>query len=410
MTVTINSIVSQAPAFSGSLTGGLKKLLEQTGRMPPVGLIIKPLDGSKPLPLDSFLSYKFQSSILVPVDSFDFSFVAPDDPQPLDKRIKEGDIISLFAAGRTLATGIIDVTDLEVDGEFEEKGQITGRDLMGQLEDQDSVSISDDPLWGNSETVTSGTQKLLKNTRISDGLILKDAPTSGGWLFGTEPGESKLASLQRFIEPMNCLAWMSPEGKLTIGRPNMAQKSLGRLFLSKAKRDSNVLSMKVTRASTSIPNVILPIWAGQETTQSRVSKEQRAYNAAEGPTRLRKAGHLVQKCVVISNPQATDPQGYSEVNAVKALGSNRLQAYAKRELARANIREMVVQAVVGGHYNESGDPYLADQVYKIEFDRGNVDEEMYLFAVEYELTAERAQITHLSFCRKGSIVSDVRIR
>jgi prophage tail gpP-like protein len=388
-------------------SGGVKKLVESTGRLPPVSLIATPLDNSGRLTLERFLTYKYSSSILIPVDTFEFTFVAPDDDQPFNKRVKDGDIVSLLGAGDALSTGIVDLVDLEVDDQFGEKVQINGRDLMGQFEDQDAISIDDKPIWANKLTIDGVARRLMENTRIRN-VRVQDAPAKA-YLFATEPGESKLAALQRFLEPLNCLAWMDPDGTLVVGRPNMAQPALGRLYLSKTRRDSNVISMKATRNATSIPNIVLPIWSGQETVQDRVKAEQRLYNAAPGPTRLRKQGHRVPKCVVVSAPNGADAQELAGVNRiVVAGGSNILQAYAKREIARQNIKELLVQAVVPGHYNENGQPYRPDQVYKIEFDRGDVDENMYLYQVEYQLDESKGQRTVLFFCRLGTIVSDVR--
>ena len=55
--------------------GGIKSLLEKAGRLPPVSLKIKPIETfSLPVPaMDRFLSYRFSSSVLVPVDSFEFT-------------------------------------------------------------------------------------------------------------------------------------------------------------------------------------------------------------------------------------------------------------------------------------------------------------------------------------------------
>jgi prophage tail gpP-like protein len=201
---------------------------------------------------------------------------------------------------------------------------------------------------------------------------------------------------------------MGPDGTLIIGKPNMAQKARGRIFLHKEKRQSNVLSMRVTRASTAIPNLIVPIWAGQETTVDRVAPEQALMNGAAGPARLYKLGHRVPKSVVVSTPTATDPQGLSQINAIQAAGGNLLQAAAKRELARRNVGEIVVEAVVPGHYDENGLPYVPDTVYHVEYDRGSVDESMYLYQVDYSLEESGGQRTNLFFCRLGAIVADVR--
>jgi len=415
------------PSF-GKIGGlSISKTIEQDGRFPPVTLSVKPLENVQKqsasgkltsegligsqlsvanVNLTRFLSYTFTSSVLIPVDSFSFEFVAPDGP-PLYEQIKDGDLAVISANGVTIATGIIDTLEVETDAEQGERGFVQGRDLMAQLEDQDAVSMDSSPIWANSFTVINGVRKFLDNTRITS-LVAKGSLPSSTYLLATEPGESKLAALQRFLEPLNCVAWMAADGALNIGKPDMSSEPRGALILSKSKRLSNVLSMRATRSATSIPNAMVPIWVGQETVVDRVPKEQVMMNAAERPSRLFKLGHRVPKSCVVSSPTAPDPQGLSDINAIKVGGSKLLEAYAKRELARRNVQELIVQAVVPGHYNEAGEPFVVDTIYFIEYDRGNVYEKMYLYQCDYELTEKGGQRTNLYFCKLGTIVSDVK--
>ncbi len=386
---------------------GLKKTLGKSGRFPPIELVINPLGAKKRISLNRFTSYSFNSSIMVPVDTFNFNFVAPDDKRPTNSIIRSADIVTLHGNQIPLATGIIDVVELQVDRNGGELATINGRDLMSQLEDNDAVSFTDDPVWGNAMTIQQVLNTLCTNTRIQSAqAIFQNAPTKP-YLFATEPGETKLTALQRFMEPLNILAWMSPGGRITVGRPNMKQAISGRLVLSKTKRASNVLSMKATRATTKIPNVVVPIWAGQETTQSRVPKSQRILNNFKDPSRIRSAGHVVAKSVVSSTPQGAGAQDLSEVNKLTVAGGSLLQALAKSMIAKANVEDLIVQAVVPGHYNEAGRPFQTDTLYKVEFDRGDVDEVMYLYQVEMRGSEEEGQLTVLTLCRLGTIVSDI---
>lgn len=388
--------------------GAMLKQLQRTGRLPPVSLQVTPLSGAQPFPLTRFLSYQFSSSILVPVDSFSFNFVAPDDPNPFDQSVKEGDIVTLLANGIPLCTGLLDVTDVETDTGFGEKIMVSGRDLIGQLEDQDAVSLESEILIGQNFTVSSAIRTLIRHTRVP-GFNLKGFTPSKPYLLATEPGESKLTALQRFCEPLNILFWAAPNGRINIGKPDMKQAPRGTIICSKAQRRSNVMSIKCSRASATIPNAIIPVWAGQEQVVSRISKEQVIYNSARGPKRLRQLGHVLSKATPISNPQGASAQELSDVNRLTANAgaSNLIQAYAKREFARQNHKELIVQAVVLGHFNESGEPWQTDTVYRVNYDRGNVDENMYLFQVEYSMDESTGQRTTLSFCRLGTIVADV---
>lgn len=391
----------------------IQSILERTGRFPPVKIVLSPLSPkSKPaqtIDLDRFLSYSFDSSILIPVDTFRFSFVNPDSVLALPQMIKEGDLVQLLANDVPLSTGIIDTTDVETDSDFGEKSEILGRDLLSQLEDQDAISADDKTIYGKKFTPAQAAAKIIEHTRIPTNVILQDAPNNA-YLFATEPGESKIQALQRYVEPLNCIFWAAPDGRLTIGRPNMAQDTSGSLVLNKQQRKANVLAMKVIRSSASICNLMVSIWTGQENVQSAVSPSQRVYNKAEGPARLRSLGHIVSKSVVTSNPEASDPQGYAALNqfVVASQSGNILQAYAKRALAMMNQKEIIVQVTVPGHYNENGDPFKIDTTYDIEYDRGFVKEKMYLFQCQYLLDERGGQKTNLFFCRLWTIVSDVR--
>lgn len=389
------------------LKQGLAKVLEQTGRMPPIAIVVTPLNGSAPIYLDRFLDYRFSSSILIPVDSFSFTFAAPDDV-PFYDRVKDGDLIQLYANDIPLATGIIDAVSIETDSEYGEKIEIQGRDLMAQFEDQSAVNDKNDPIWGNKLTIGQVFNALKVNTRMR-GVELQDGP-SGSYLFATEPGETKLSALQRFLEPLNCIMWMAPNGYLNIGRPNMKSANRkGSFTVNREKRTSNATNIKIIYSATAIPNRIIPIWSGQESVQSRVATNQALVNRARGPSRLLALNHRVPKAVVVSTPQGSDPQSLSDVNRFQVAGSNILQAHAKREIARSNHQERIVQITVPGHFSETGEPFMANEVYHITYDRGSIDDDMYLFQVEYT-GGLNGQRTSLYFCNLGTIVSDVRAK
>lgn len=391
----------------------LSEFLNKNGRFPPVSIMLKPLDPSKQtIKIKNFLSYNFQSSIIIPIDSFQFQFTNPSLEGSILDFIREGDTVVLLANEVEMATGIIDVLDIETT-ENGEMVTLIGRDLMGQLEDHSAVSIQGEPIYGNDMTLSQAVDKIRANTKIK-ALTTQNAP-SGSYTFATDPSESKLSALLRFIEPLNCLAWTTPDGKLRIGRPNFAQSSKGRFVMDREKRKSNCLSIKSTRSGTQIPNIIVPIWSGQETVQTRVTKEQIYYNKSEGAARLRGLGYVLPKAVVTSTPNGTDPQSLAELNRLQVAqqqkppppgGSNILQAYMKKEMARYNMQEHVVQVIIKGHFNDDLDPILVDQVYNIFYPRAGVDKKMYLYQVSYELTPEEGPRTSLYFCNLFTIVSD----
>lgn len=387
----------------------LEQYIAKNGRFPPVSLQIKPIDPSqKSVEFTTFVSYNFQSSVITPVSAFEFTMVNPTLPGSIYDFIKEGDIAILKANGEVICTGLIDTVNIGTDIDAGETVKIIGRNIISQIEDQSTVNDIDDPIWGNLLPVDGVVNALIISTRIQF-YRLQQAP-AGSFLFATEPGESKMSALQRYIEPLNCITWMDPDGTLVVGRPDMGSDSLGTFIMDRANRQSNCLSMQVNYSATQIPNIIIPVWSGQETVQSRVSPEQRIINSAAGPSRLLKFQHRVPKAVVVSTPQGADPQSLSAANQIVVAGSNILQAYAKREIARENIKEIGVQINIQGHYNSDLDPIVVDTNYICQKPRASLNEKMYLHTVEYSLSRETGQKTSLFFCRLGAIVADVAVK
>lgn len=416
--------------------GQLLKYMTKNGRTPPISLSIFTLeDPSIEILLDKFISYKFSQSILVPVDTFNCEvfYKKFDVPSARNSRLglsqtrsvkpKEGDLFVLRANGVPIASGIVDQLDMETDAKSGTKLSVSGRNLLGQWEDQDSVSLDSKIVYGNKYNVNQIVSALAQNTRIDPARLVKRFAPAKGYLAATQPGESKLSSMQRYCEALDIYFWMSGDGNLIVGRPDMygtREGPKGKYFLLEDSRNTNVLTMRSTRASTQIPNIILPIWNGQEGVQALGLPQSAMYNNAEGPARLRNLGHRTPKAVVVSTPEGSAPQDLAEVNTLlvakqnttntvqKAGASTILQAYAKRELARANIKEIQIQVNVPGHYNDNAEPLIVDQVYRIQYDIDDIDENMYLYEVEYTLDANAGPQSKLFFCRQKAIVSDVR--
>jgi hypothetical protein len=166
--------------------------------------------------------------------------------------------------------------------------------------------------------------------------------------------------------------------------------------------------MQATRASTQIPNLFLPIWTGQEGVQFRVAAEQALVNRAEGPLRLWQHQHIVQKTIIVSNPDGSTAQGASDVNTKMAsggVGNSILWAHALRAVADANVHELIVQCSTKSHVNDNMDAFLIDQSYDINYPRGGVKKKMYLYSVDYLCDGKTGPRTVLHFCNPGTIVA-----
>lgn len=402
-----NQTVTIAPA-----DGALLRYLEDNGRMPPIALSIYPLENPREeIFIDKFISYQFQSSIITPVDSFNCEIYY--EKINGQRKILEGDIMVLRANGIPIFTGIVDQVDCETDGLSGTRKTISGRDLLGQWEDQDSVSVDGQIIYANKYTFIQVIFALAKSTRVDPTKIISRRAPKTPYLFATQPGESKLSSLQRFCEGLDIFFWMSGSGQIIIGKPDMYGTREGRkstLFLKRATRQANVLSMRSTRNATQIPNILLPIWNGQETVQDRVSREQIMKNASAGPARLYSLGHRTPRAIVVSTPEGSAPQDLSELNTIQKAGSSKiLQAYAKREAAKANMKDQAVQVAVVGHYTDRAEPLIPDQMHRIIYDVDDIDEDMFLYEVDYTLNDKDGPRSRLMFCKQTALVADSRV-
>jgi len=385
------------------------KSLQKKGRLSNIQLEITPLDNKPAIVIDKFIEYRFSSNIIVPVDSFSFTFAAPNDKKTVLDYMAEGDIVSITADGTALSMGIIDSIDIDVDADTGERVTVNGRDFMGQLADQACVKPDCSPIWGNKMTLEQVGKALIETTRVSDVETI-DAP-SGSYIFATEPGETRLNALLRYLEPMNALAWMSPEGTLTLGRPTMSGAPVGNIICNKKNRQSNVLKISATFAATQAASVIAGLWSNVQSNVSVLPKQQIFENPNARVQKLKKRGHQVFKAITSSTPSGSTPEDFRSVAEMQNAASNKktvLEYMAQREFARENTNVLQVKAVMPGHFREDGEPYMPNEVYSIDFDRALINDVLYCYGVEWSLSPSHGQQSVLSFCSLNSIVANTK--
>ncbi len=389
---------------------GFSRQLDQQGRLPAVKLEVQPLESSrKPFTIERFISYNFNSNILIPVDTFTFTFKpAPpkNERETYDKLIKEGDLVQLTVANKAISTGYVDSLSIDTDNNGS-RMTVFGRDLMGMLEDNDAVNPDGRIMYAGRANILEVISTLTKGTRIRN-TQFRNVANDVHSLFATHPGESKLAALQRFMDPLNAIAWMSAGGELVIGKPSFAAEPSGTVGIRQmgTRRTSNVLSMRVMRAAGQIPNAVAAVWTGLENVQSSFPENTFTINQAEGPKRLYDAKHRIYRVMPIGAPDASDTKdGLTEAQRLIAQGSNYLDALEAREIARSNIAELTVSATVSGHLNDNDEPYSADQTYDVVHDAAGISKKMYLSGVDYSLTEDAGETTELTFINLNTIVA-----
>lgn len=359
---------------------------------------------SKFQPLQTFTSYSFERNILVPAAPF--RFTAPGVDPAVRQAIRSGDMIELFAVGldgtkQPIATGFIDETDTHVNPSHVEY-VLTGRDTMGQLVDNAVVDAQNRVVQTSGVTLEVILKTIIANTKIPQGYQTQQIP-NGSLLFQTNPGETKINALQRYLEITNCLIWSLPTGQLKIGKPNFTQASQGTLSLNRVPGSvNNLLEARVRRSvHTAIRQIVVQL-------QDLNLVDAGAYTVLnQDQDMLNISGNLCGRSVYET---FTNGQGNAAVNQITQVGNsngdpkNLGQAKALRELARDNMKIIEVEAVVKGHLNPNGQVFDVDQVYSVQIPDDLVAENMYVYSVSHELTLDHGMMTRLRLVRLGTIV------
>jgi prophage tail gpP-like protein len=373
----------------------------------PIEMATKSAEDGSEQTLRTFTSYSFDRNMLIPASPFRFTAEGVD--KDVRQLIRSADTANLYVkspAGVSyqLASGIIDETDTHVTPA--EVGYVlTGRDTIGQLVDNSSIDAQNRIVHAgqtNGFRLIDIATFLIQNTRIPTPVSARYLPNAP-LLFQTNPGETKINSLQRYLEFCNCLAWNLPNGQLAIGKPNMVDPPQGTLkILSSDPSGNNILEARVRRnINTVIRQIAVQIQELGITDPGQVTIK----NADPSMAAVALAGRSVYRLFSQGN-------GADSINQLAAVGNNSgFQTVganlARREIAMDNMKILDVEAVVDGHIAPSGIPYNVDQTYNTIIEEDDVDEVLYVYACKYDYNKTRGPITTMRLCKLGTIVADV---
>lgn len=379
-------------------------------------------DKSAPLEIDFFsaqfsgpspsmrtwTSYQFERSILTPASAF--RFTAPGVPKAQRIAIRSCDMAQIFAVKQDgskipIGLGIIDETDTHIVPTNLDY-VLTGRDMLSQLVDNSSVDAQNTMVFLKRLTLKTIVQSLIANTRMPQAVNLQSVP-NGEFNFSTNPGETKINALQRFLEVSNCLVWTNGFGQIIVGKPNFSQPAKGKLTISSTNpAGNNCVEARIQRGvNKAIRQIVTQAQnltkadAGEFTVQNNDTDMKAVASAGGGRSIYAPpftfggtgAADTINNLAGVGN-QAGNP---------KQLGA----IYSQREIARENMNILNVEAVVKGHLNENGDIYQVDQVYNVQMEDDNVNENMYVYSCSYELSLDHGQLTRMRLCRLGAIVA-----
>ena len=359
---------------------------------------------SKTISLDTFNSYNFDRNILTPASAF--RFTAPGVDADDRQAIRSGDIVSLWILNDNkikipVAVGIIDETDThEISNAIEYV--LTGRDLLGQLVDNTAVDKNNKIIHLENATLQTIISLMIANTRIPQGITPQQLP-NGTFLFQTNPGETKINAIQRYLDLANCLIWALPSGQICAGKPNFTRVISGTI----SNASSSLCNYLEARVKRNVNQVIRQIVYQLQTLDSVSPTPYTKTNTDKDISPLINGG--VGRSVW---NHFSYGQGADTVNLLKSVGNqsgspagigNEL---CLRDIARDNMKILDVELVVKGHLNTNNTIYNIDQIYNVQIPSDDVDEDLYVYGCSYELTMDHGMITRLRLCRLGSIVAN----
>lgn len=365
----------------------------------------KSIGSDKNISLDTFTSYSFERNIMVPASAF--RFTAPGVSKEKRMSIRSADNVYLYARNKEkliqIATGIVDDTDTHITPNSVEY-VLTGRDLLGQL--VDNACVDSNNLLIRLEQVNLGTilSKIIENTRIPQAYIDQQAPNANKILFQTNAGETKISSLQRYLDLTNCLVWCNPNGTLTLGKPNFTQPISGALINRFTDPShNNLIECRVHRnVNTAIRQIAVQLQTLNQVNPGYLTKVN------NDPDMIKFHGSKVGRSVYENFDYGS---GTEVINTVKNVGNQGYSPrgagdeFALRKIAQENIKILDVDAVVVGHINQSGQPYNIDQMYRVIIEDEDISEDLYVYSISYEMSLDQGEITRMKLCRKNTIVA-----
>lgn len=376
--------------------------------------------------VNNFESYSFERNMLAPAAPF--RFTAPGLDKATRLSIRSGDTIQLLiknpqGAQIPVATGFIDEVDTHIMPSRLEY-VITGRDTLGQLVDNSAVdqhntitNLGDMKTGKANPSLVSIGKLLISNTRIPQQLVTQQLD-NGGFLFQTNPGETKMNVLQRYLELANALVWTLPNGQVVIGKPSFFSSSAsGNPILTvgtsadlsfvqggnSQNQASNVLDCRVKRNwNNAIRQIVVQMQNGAQWNAGQFTINNNDSDL------LQVVGSGVGRSVYNISSFGTGAAGvnfFLKVANTPSPTNNLGAAIGYRQIARENVQILEVELAVQGHFDSQGNLYNVDKVYYVNIPDENISQNMYCYSITMELTLDHGMITKLRLCKLGTIVA-----
>lgn len=374
----------------------------------PCGIDFKSVTTGRSSTIRTFNSYSFDRNMMTPASAF--RFTAPGVEKAERMAIRSGDLASIFAIDARgnkipIGTGIIDETDTHGTASSIEY-VLSGRDLIGQLVDNAAVDASNRILNTKDLTLVQIAYMLRQGTRLPEAIKFQGVPNAK-ILTQTNPGETKINTLQRYLELVNCLVWSSRDGSMVIGKANFTgTNNAGNLIASSSSPSlNNVMDFRVKRnVNQAIRRIITQLQTlGQvhAAPNTLINGDDEVLDVLAVDSRV---GRSVYETF-------TYGEGSEAANQIQLVGNqnaspNYLGAvHSRRKVAKENVNILQVDCVVEGHFDSDGNVYDVDRIYDVRIEDEDLAIPMYCYAVTYNMTMQMGMTTNLKLCKVGNTLT-----
>lgn len=390
--------------------------------------------------LDTWTSYSFNSNFLTSVDSWHATLEHEDPPKAMLDALQAGERVSFSVNGRTQGDGYID--DVVVSQSRDAGTVITleGRDRLAQMLDsnmdprkrlpdtqtlEDFVRAVAAPYgWGDAIQITD-TNATNQNVLTGQKRGIRTS-VKGKYLkkvlkhrLKPYPNEGALHFLSRVTERHGLHVWLSADGtQIIVGKPTFDQETLGYLCRLDGNSDvsNNVIHGTVRTSLRSQPSVIIAQCrgGGGEFPKSRMTRYMQNPQVIADNLPIRQAYPDAKEVFVLDDggnalPNTDFRRITSSVSRPMFLEDDEsktaeeLENFVRREMALRMRQGFTAHYTVDGH-TQNGSPWAVDTMIRVDDDRCNLHEPLYVIARTFTKSRTDGTKTQLELIRPHSMV------
>ncbi len=390
--------------------------------------------------LDTWTSYSFYSNFLTPVDEWHVTLGHSSLPKRMLDALQAGERVSLSVNGHTQGDGYIDDVVVHQNRDGGTEITIEGRDRLAQMLDAnmdprlrfpETQTLEQFVLqcaapygWATDAQITdsnAGNQNVLTGSKrgirtTTKGRYIKSALKHR---LKPYPNEGALHFCSRVVERHGLHIWLTADGtQLVVGKPSFDQGTLGFLTRlgSESQAANNILHGTVRSSIKSQPSIIVAQCrgGGGDFPKSRLTRYMQNPQVVCDNSAIRAAYPDAKE--VFSLDDAGNARPSTDFKLItstlprpmfledeESKTPEELENFMRREMALKMRNGFTAHYTVDGH-TQNGSPWAVDTMVRVDDERCNVFEPLYVLARTFTKSRTDGTKTHLELIRPYSMV------